>query len=440
MAQLLSTNVTGNLNVTSSLDVGGLGNFTANNIAGRFTGNANSYIQVDIQNIGTGANSSGDLAITGDIGNDTQYYVDMGWNNSKFSDPLWGLMTANSGYLFAANGNLYVGTSNTLNDVVLFAGGGITADEGIRVYGANSDVRMLSNVAVGKQVNLTLNNNRTTPPANTVGIFGRSVAGRMMLGAVGPTGQDTPLQPYLARNKIGYWTPPGNATTVPVAFGLAAPTANGTATARTIAATNKLTRLRRLGYVSGATAASVAGYRSAANQFTLGTANGSGGFHYVHRFAVSDAVLATTANMFIGLNTNTAAPANGAPNTVSCIGVAQLQGSNSYQLVYGGSAAQPAVNLGSYGAWTNANNINDFFELALFSPIFHSNASNTVVNWRFEKVDGTGVNVASGTIEAGAAVLPANTVLLGIQSWRTAATQAIAVGLDLCSLYIETDD
>lgn len=437
MAQLLSSNITGNLAVA----LGGVaGNYVANNMVGRFSGNANSYIQVDIQNINTGTNASADFAITGDIGNDMQYYVDMGWNNSKFSDPLWGLMTANSGYLFAANGNLYVGTSNTLNDVVLFAGGAIAADEGIRVYGANSDVRMLSNVAIGKQVNLALNNNRTSPPANTIGIFGRSVAGRMMLGAVGPTGQDTSLQPYLGRNKIGYWNPPGNSTTVPTVFGLAAPTANGTATARNIAATNKLTRLRRVGYVSGVVASQAAGYRSAANQFTFGTANGSGGFHYVHRFAVSDAVLATTANMFIGLNATTTAPANGAPNTVSCIGVAQIQGSNSYQIVYGGSAAQPAINLGSYGTWTNANNINEFFELALFSPIYHSNASNTVVNWRFEKVDGTGLNVASGVIEAGATVLPANTVLLGIQNWRSAATQAIAVGLDLASLYIETDD
>jgi hypothetical protein len=296
------------------------------------------------------------------------------------------------------------------------------------------------NLIVNTAITLALNNIEDTPNTNTIGVFARSIANRMMLAQVGPSGQDTSLQPILARNRIGYWNPPGNATTGPVAFGLAAPTANGTATARTIASTNRLTRLRRLGYVSGTVATQAAGYRSAAAQFTLGTANGQGGFTYVHRFAVSDAVLANNPNMFIGLNTITTAPANGAPNTTNCIGVAQIQGSNNYQIVYGGSATQPAINLGSYGTWTQANNIVEFFELALYSPTRHANASNTIVNYRFEKVDGTAANVATGTIEGPATVLPSNTTLLGVQNWRSATTQAIASGIDLISLYIETDD
>ncbi|CAB4124393.1 hypothetical protein UFOVP49_231 [uncultured Caudovirales phage] len=296
-----------------------------------------------------------------------------------------------------------------------------------------------NNLIVNTAITLALNNTEATPNTNTVGIFARSIANRMVLAQVGPSGQDTSLQPLMARNKVGYWNPPGNATTVPLAFGLAAPTANGTATARTAATTNSLTRLRRLGYVSAAAAAGqAAGYRLASNQFTLGTANGQGGFTYVHRFAVSDAVLATNPNMFIGLNTITAAPANTAPNTTNCIGVAQIQGSNNYQIVYGGSAAQPAVNIAT--TWARANNTTEFFELALFSSPFHANASNTIVNYRFEKVDGTGANVATGTIEGPATVLPSNTTLLGIQTWRSGAATAIATGIDLISLYIETDD
>jgi hypothetical protein len=62
------------------------------------------------------------------------------------------------------------------------------------------------------------------------------------------------------------------------------------------------------------------------------------------------------------------------------------------------------------------------------------------VNYRFEKVDGTAANVATGTIEGPATVLPSNTTLLSIYNWRSGAAQAIATGLDLISIYIETDD
>jgi hypothetical protein len=298
-----------------------------------------------------------------------------------------------------------------------------------------------ANDIVAKSIFINFTNSPPTPAANTLNLFCESIANRTSLAQIDPIGKQASIQAHLARNRIGYWNPIGNATTTPGVFGLTPPTANGTATARNIAATNRVTRSRRLGYVSLATPAGpCSGYRTPSAIFTLGTANGAGGFTYIHRFAVSDAVLANNPNMFIGLNTSVSAPANGAPNTTNCIGVAQIQGSNNYQMVYGGSSTQPAINLGSYGTWTQANNLTDFFELSLFSPTRHANASNTIVNYRFEKVDGTAANVATGTIEGPATVLPSNTTLLSIYNWRSGAAQAIATGLDLISIYIETDD
>ena len=68
-----------------------------------------------------------------------------------------------------------------------------------------------------------------------------------MAAQIGPSGLDTTLQANLGGNKVALWMPPGSSTTVPGVFGMAALTAVGTATARTVATTNLLSRMTRLG-------------------------------------------------------------------------------------------------------------------------------------------------------------------------------------------------
>ena len=442
MAQLLSSNITGNLAV--ALD-GVAGNFSATNMVGRFTGNANSYIQVDLQNIGTGANSSGDFAITGDIGNDTQYFVDLGWSNSGYNDPAYSIMTANSGYLYTANGNLAIGTQNTQTDLVLFAGGTLSGNESMRIYGANGGARVSKNfIVIG---NTTLSNtvtmryvdaaNVASPPANTLSIFVENLGGRFVLAQKGPSGLDTSLQPHLAKNKIAYWVPPGNATTPPVAFGIAAPVSSRTALLRNVATTNVFTRSRRLSYDANASISGVpANYRSAAAQFTMGTGTGLGGFFYVHRFGFSNGTSAGS-NTFIGLSANIAAPAAVAANTISCVGLGTIPTSNYFHIMYGGTAAQPAVNLGASFFYNTSNT--DLWEFSMYSPNSGlANTANTTLYYRLEKI-GT-PNIVVSSVEAGAAILPSNTTLLGIANYRDPGSQGLSCAIDLVSLYIETDD
>ncbi|CAB4124392.1 hypothetical protein UFOVP49_230 [uncultured Caudovirales phage] len=303
-----------------------------------------------------------------------------------------------------------------------------------------------SNVNATLEIILKRNDTPATPAVNTLTIFAESVASRMLLAQIGPSGQQTPFQPHIARNKIGYWAASvltANAATGPLSFGIPAPTivAAGTVyTARVPATTSRVNRLRRIGVTSLSTASSVASYRSATNQFTLGNGIGAGGFTYIHRFAVADSAAMTKANMFLGLNTVTAAATNVIPSTiVNSIGVGCDQNSNNFQLYYGGSAAQTPINLNTSGNFL-ANNLNDMFELCLFSPTIHANTANTVIYYRFEKVDTTNANVINGVIEGPATVLPSNTTLLGIQNWRTNAGLTANCGIDLISLYIETDN
>lgn len=264
-----------------------------------------------------------------------------------------------------------------------------------------------------------------TPAADTVSLFGRKIGGRMMLAQIGPSGLDTALQANLGGNKVAMWMPPGGSTTVPGVFGMAALTATGTATSRTVATTNLLTRMTRLGYVSAGTAAALAGAREAVAKYTTGAGSGLGGFFVRYRFAPSDAATVAGARMFVGLSPTTGAPTNVEPSTlVNSIGVAQLSTSANLHVYGAGATAGTPVDLGaSFPAGGNVA----AYELTMFSPAAGG------CQWQVTRLD-TG-DVASGTFAAA----PLGTVLLCHQLWRTNNATALAVGLDVCGIYIETD-
>jgi hypothetical protein len=260
-------------------------------------------------------------------------------------------------------------------------------------------------------------------------------AGRPLLGARAAFEGWIPQQSIINRAQIGFWQPPGNATTVPGVLGMAAPTALGTATARTTSITNRATRRRRLGYVSAATVGALSGHYSTAAQYTIGDGAGNGGFYYACRFVVSDAAVVAGARMFVGLRNVVAAPTNIEPNAqTNFIGVGQLSTSNNLHMIYGGSTAQAAIDLGAnFPASTLST---DLYEITIYSP---PGAANTL-HYRVERV-GTGL-VVTGQLGPGTAgvTIPAATTLLAHAAWRTNNATALAVGLDICNIYFEQLD
>lgn len=268
----------------------------------------------------------------------------------------------------------------------------------------------------------------TTPSADMVAVFGRKIAGRMMLAQVGPSGLDTTYQPNLGGNKCALWMPPGGATTVPGVFGMAALMALGTATARAVAVTNLLTRMTRLGYVSAGTAAALCDAREAVAKYTVGAGGLLGGFFHCCRFGVSDAATVAGARMFVGLSASTAAPTNVNPSTLlNCIGVGQIDGSTNLHIIWGGASANAPIDLGPLFP---ANTLSaDVYELDLFAP-----SAGGVIHWEVRRLN-TG-DFAAGSLVTG---LPLGTMLLYHQIWRTNNATALAVGIDICGIMIETD-
>lgn len=269
------------------------------------------------------------------------------------------------------------------------------------------------------------------PAANKINLFARAVAGRMLPAFVGPGGLDSSLQPLLARNKVGYWCPPGNATTVPGVFGFTAPTVTGfTATARNVATTNLFTRMRRLGYVTAATAGTVGQWRQTYAQFTLGDGAGMGGFTYIVRFGISDAAAVSDARMFMGVRRDIT-PTNVEPSTLNqCVGIGHGAADTNLKLFYGGSAAQTPIDLGANFP-INTSSV-DMYELALFAA-----PNATDIDYEVTRLN-TG-HVATGTLSGAGTAIPNETTLIGPWGYRTNNASALAVAIDVASAYIETD-
>lgn len=281
----------------------------------------------------------------------------------------------------------------------------------------------------------------TIPIADTTKLFGKKLGfTRIMPAVMGPAGMDYTLQPALFRQKIGIWSPPGNSANLPGIFGVGSWSAVGTATARNVATTNLLTRMRRLAYVSTAVAGNIASVRTGQAQFTTGNGAGLGGFYSSRRFARSDAAAVAGARFFCGFTSNVAAPTNVEPSTLTnCVGIAQLStDSTQLYLVRGGSAAQTAIALGTgFPPFNGTPGVTTGvpYDFQVWCPP----NSNGVINWQLDRLDtgtSTGGTITPTTLGV---QTPANTTLLNAVTWSCNNTTALATAFDLIHFYIETD-
>lgn len=267
----------------------------------------------------------------------------------------------------------------------------------------------------------------TVPAAGNVKLFGRELATRMMAAIVGPSGLDVTLQPFLGRNKVGQWSAVGNTVTTPItAFGLALPTILSTATARTVVAGSTcLAAMRRIGYVSAATAAAVCGWRLAVGQFFRGSTPLAGGFFHVLRFGLSDVVFGPGTRTFAGMMAQVTAPGDVNPSArANILGVGHDDGDANWQVMHN-DATGTATKVDT-GIPVNAT---DALELIVFAP-----PAGSGVGFRFTNLE-TGAFFAAVVSND----IPLPTQLLTMNCVRTTAATTASVGIDLVTAYIETD-
>ena len=271
------------------------------------------------------------------------------------------------------------------------------------------------------------------PDENNMRLYTSSISGRLFPKFMGPSGLSTSVQPLLARNKIGYWCPSGNSNTAPGILGYTPHTAVGTVV-KNVSITNLFTRMRRIGFNSAATAGSASSTRVAVAQVSLSNGLGQGGFFKVCRWGIADTTLSPTARTFVGVSATTTALTGVEPSTMTnSIGMGHGSADTNMFIYYGGSIAQPPIDLGPDFPCNTSNT--DVYELALFAP-----PNNTGIHWQVTRLN-TG-HVASGFIAATSlnVTLPSDQTLLSYhQSVRSNGSTAGVVSFDIMSDYIETD-
>jgi len=135
----LDTGTTGKINVATlgeglyayqPLKVGENQVLFANTI-GQFSGNSNTYLQINNQNFNS--NGSSDYVAHASDSDNSNKFIDMGINGSTFNDPTYTSMGPYDGYLYtygpsalSASGNLVIGTASSFANIVYIVGGTVT--------------------------------------------------------------------------------------------------------------------------------------------------------------------------------------------------------------------------------------------------------------------------------------------------------------------------
>jgi hypothetical protein len=133
---------------------------------GRFYGNVDSFQQLYIQNQYNGVDASSDIVAYNNLGDGTNYFIDMGMAGSTYSSMSYPIFSANSAYLYntglttgtgaaGETSELLIGTGTLNSDLVLFTGGVDTTNEAVRISGADQTIEVQKGVTLNETLDVT---------------------------------------------------------------------------------------------------------------------------------------------------------------------------------------------------------------------------------------------------------------------------------------------
>lgn len=270
------------------------------------------------------------------------------------------------------------------------------------------------------------------PAANVVRLFGRNLGGRILPAIRGPSGIDTPLQPFLGRNKTAMFNVAGNGG-VDTQFGLPV-TATGTAQTTTVVTTSTLGYFRRREWaVTTAAATAVVGLRGSAQMFGLGgTAAGRGGFFLVWRWGIGRGATVATHRAFCGMRGAAAAPTDVNPSTLlNLCGMGYDSADTQIQFMHNdGTGAATKIPLGASFPKPAVND-STMYEIILFAPPGTTQSLSYLIT-----------NLLTGDTASGVVTtdLPDTTTLLNLDSYVSVGGTSSTIGIVNSGFYIETDN
>ena len=138
---------------------------------GEFVSNEPSYSQLFVQNQNNNANASADIVAYNNLGDGTNYFVDVGMTSSTYNEAAYPIFQANDTYVYSGGNTagtgaagdiarLMIGTSTANSNVVIF-GGSVNVNATIATFVASTqNVNFANNISVTS--NVTANNAQFT--------------------------------------------------------------------------------------------------------------------------------------------------------------------------------------------------------------------------------------------------------------------------------------
>lgn len=202
--------------------------------------------------------------------------------------------------------------------------------------------------------------------------------------------------------------------------------AGGTATAVAYSAANRTGRLHRLRWVTAAGAGSIVTLRNATLEYAL-----ADGFSVGYRFRISDPADVTGARMFLGCRDNAAVLTNVDPGTLTnVVGIGHNSGETTLRVYGGDGTAGTPVDLGSnFSALGSFAGFYDFRIVGLAEGVFWQ-----AIAWDDAVAD---VPLAQASGKFARAPAP-TTAITALTAFRTNNATALAVSLDLASVFISS--
>lgn len=270
----------------------------------------------------------------------------------------------------------------------------------------------------------------STPSSGYMKLFGKSMAGRILPGIIGPSGIDTTLQVGLHGNSVAMFFP-ANATTAPQQMGIVLTTAVTISHQQTIASSNPWQATRRTRFQCSTTAGNTSGARTAYTQWFRGNAAGYGGFFF--RAQIGQNINLNGGQKFVGLCASTGALAATAGAVGALINMCGMgydttdaDTGNWFFLRNDGSGTATKVDLGT-GA---ARNTTHGYDLIMFMA---PNGSDLYV-----KI----TNLHTGTVVLDTSYntdLPAVNTGMAFKCEVNNGAVAAANNIEIAKLYIESD-
>lgn len=262
----------------------------------------------------------------------------------------------------------------------------------------------------------------STPSANTLALYAKPYAGRMILKIKGPSGLDVPLQAALWGNNITLWTP--TSATAGVWQGTIGSGA-GTFTTALPTATNTYTAQKRARYANVVTTVNqILGQRNTEAMFMRGSAVNQGGFFFFARAGMD--VWTNGGRFFAGMHTSTTVIASDPSTHANGVGFCVDAADNGLISFFTRNATAVTKVSTGFSMATNKG-----YDVYVFCP---PNGSD--IKWRI-------VEVTTGTEASGTATLtlPVNTTMLfaGVLASNAALTVVTSIQLGVNRIYVETD-